>query len=67
MSSTSRADYEKQLYSVINAYVKKIGTEDFSKYTRKDIENMAKEFGGNDQLSVAKKIAKDIGRSDLVS
>ena len=67
MSLTSRANYEKELYSVINAYVKKIGTEDFSKYTRKDIENMAKEFGGNDQLSVAKKIAKDIGRSDLVS
>ena len=67
MSLTSRADYEKQLYSVINAYVKKIGTEDFSKYTRKDIENMAKEFGGNDQLSVAKKIAKDIGRPDLIS
>jgi hypothetical protein len=67
MSLTSRADYEKELYSVINAYVKKIGTEDFSKYTRKDIENMAKEFGGNDQSSVAKKIAKDIGRPDLVS
>jgi hypothetical protein len=67
MSLTSRADYEKELYRVINAYVKKIGTEDFSKYTRKDIENMAKEFGGNNQSSVAKKIAKDIGRPDLVS
>jgi hypothetical protein len=67
MSLTSTADYEKELYSVINAYVKKIGTEDFSMYTRKDIENMAKEFGGNDQSSVAKKIAKDIGRPDLVS
>jgi hypothetical protein len=67
MSLTSRADYEKQLYSVINAYVRKIGTEDFSKYTRKDIENMAKEFGGNDQQAVAKKIAKDIGRSDLIN
>jgi hypothetical protein len=65
MSLTSRVDYEKELYSVINAYVKKIGTEDFSKYTRKDIETMAKEFGGNDQQAVAKKIAKDIGRSDL--
>jgi hypothetical protein len=67
MSLTSRADFEKELYSVITAYVRKIGTEDFSKYTRKDIENMAKEFGGNDQQAVAKKIAKDIGRSDLIS
>ena len=67
MSLTSRADFEKKLYSVITAYVRKIGTEDFSKYTRKDIENIAKEFGGNDQQAVAKKIAKFIARSDLIS
>jgi hypothetical protein len=50
MSLTSRADYEKELYSVINAYFKKICTENFSNYTRNDIENMAIEFGGNNEI-----------------
>ena len=66
-SLTTQAETEKQVFPVINAYIKKIGSEDFSKYTLKDIQAISKNIGGSDLQSNMRTVAKSIGRTDLVS